>query len=164
VAGCGPTAGTVSGEVTYAGVPVENGHIMFLPADGRGKDAGGSITAGRYEASGLPPGLKIVKVIGVKKVNFASTSEEMMRRGNEARQAGNYEGLVDPADTIPDDAEGNNVQVDIQAGQNKFDFHLKPRGKGSPARVKAMNPVNTRCDSRFSNGDSSLRHEAGSES
>jgi hypothetical protein len=125
LAGCGPSTGAVSGQVTYDGNPVENGHILFTPADGKGKDAGGPISAGRYRAVGLPPGLKIVKVIGVKKVGFASTSEEMKRRSAEAQQANNYDGLVDPADTVPDTAEGNNVQVEIKAGDNAYDFHLK---------------------------------------
>jgi hypothetical protein len=125
LAGCGPATGTVSGQITYDGKPVEKGHILFTPADGKGKDAGGPIIGGRYRAIGLPPGIKIVKVIGVKKVNFASTSEEMMRRSAEAQQANNYDGLVDPADTVPDNAEGNNVQVEVKAGDNVYDFHLK---------------------------------------
>ena len=48
----------------------------------------------------------------------------------EARKGGNYDGLVDPADTIPDAAEGNNARVEVKAGDNKHDFHLKkPAGK-----------------------------------
>jgi hypothetical protein len=81
--------------------------------------------------TGLPPGPKVVKVIAVKRVSFASTSEEMRRRASEARKAGKYNGLVEPADTIPDSAEGNNARVEIKAGDNKHDFHLKkPPAKG----------------------------------
>jgi hypothetical protein len=125
LSGCGPSTGTVSGQVTFDGNPVESGHILFTPADGKGKDTGAPIAAGRYLATGLPPGPKIVKVIGVKKVSFASTSEEMRRRSAEARSDNNFDGLVDPADTIPDNAEGNNVRIDIMAGENLYDFHLK---------------------------------------
>jgi hypothetical protein len=125
LSGCGPSAATVSGEVTYDGKPVEKGFITFIPADGKGKDGGGEIIAGRYRATDLPPGPKVVKVIGVKKVSFASTSEEMKRRSAEAREANNYDGLVDPADTIPDNAEGNNFQVEIKVGANVHNFHLK---------------------------------------
>ena len=128
--GCGSSTATVSGEVTYDGQPVGDGYVTFTPADGKGKDAGGPITGGHYEVTGLPPGPKIVKVIAVKKVNFASSSEEMMRRAAEARKAGDHDGLVDPADTIPANAEGNNAAVELKAGANKHDVHLhKPATK-----------------------------------
>jgi hypothetical protein len=66
----------------------------------------------------------------VKKVNFASTSEEMMARAAEARKLGNHDGLVDPADTIAENAEGNNARIDLTAGVNQHDFHLtKPAKK-----------------------------------
>src|SRR6516162_6805027 len=98
--GCGSSTATVSGEVTYDGQPVGDGYVTFTPADGKGKDAGGPITGGHYEVAGLPPGPKVVKVIAVKKVNFASSSEEMMQRAAEARKTGNHDGLVEPADTV----------------------------------------------------------------
>jgi hypothetical protein len=124
VAGCGSSTASVSGEVTFDGKPVD-GHITFTPADGKGKDGGGPITGGRYTVAGLPPGRKMVKVIAVRKVNFASTSEEMKQKAAEAQKAGNYDGLVDPADTIPDNAVGNNVEVELKAGDNTRDIHLK---------------------------------------
>jgi hypothetical protein len=130
LSGCGSSTATVSGEVTYEGQPVGDGYITFTPADGKGKDAGGPLTGGRYEVAGLPPGPKVVKVIAVKKVNFASTSEEMMARAAEARKLGNHDGLVDPADTIAENAEGNNARIDLTAGVNQHDFHLtKPAKK-----------------------------------
>ena len=128
--GCGSSTATVSGEVTYDGQPVGDGYVTFTPADGKGKDTGGPITGGHYEVAGLPPGPKVVKVIAVKKVNFASSSEEMMQRAAEARKTGNHDGLVDPADTIPANAEGNNAAVELKAGASKHDVHLhKPATK-----------------------------------
>jgi hypothetical protein len=129
LSGCGSPTATVSGEVTYEGQVVGDGYITFTPTDGKGKDAGGPITNGSYKVTGVPPGPKVVKVVAVKKVNFASTSEEMMQRAAEARKAGNYDGLVDPADTIPERAEGNNAQVEIHPGDNAHDFHLKKPAK-----------------------------------
>ncbi len=123
--GCGSPAATVSGEVTYEGQPVGDGYISFTPADGKGKDAGAPIANGRYLVANLPPGPKVVKVIAVKKVNFASTSEEMKQKATTAQKAGNYDGLVAPADTIPDNADGNNARVEVNVGGNKRDFHLK---------------------------------------
>ena len=128
--GCGSPTATVSGEVTYDGKPVGDGYITFTPADGKGPDAGGPITKGRYSVTGLAPGPKVVKVIALKQVNFASSSEEMMRKAAETKKAGNYDGLVDPADAIPEAAEGNNAQVEVREGDNKHDFHLKPPAKG----------------------------------
>jgi hypothetical protein len=127
--GCGPSLGTCSGEVTYDGQPVGDGYITFTPADGKGKVAGGPISGGRYAVSGLPPGPKVVRVIAVKKVNFAATSEEMQRKAAMASKAGDYGGLVDPADAIPANAEGNNARVEIAPGDNRLDLHLKKLAK-----------------------------------
>jgi hypothetical protein len=128
--GCGPSAATVSGEVTYEGQPVGDGYITFTPADGKGPDGGGQIAEGRYQVAGLPPGPKVVKVVAVRKVNFAASSDEMMRRAAEARKRGSHDGLVDPADTIPANAVGNNARVELKVGENRHDIHLKapPRG------------------------------------
>lgn len=129
LSGCGSSLGSVSGEVTYEGKPVGDGYITFTPSDGKGKDTGGPITSGHYQVSGLPPGPKVVKVIAVKQVNFASSSEEMMQRAAEARKLGSHDGLVDPADTIPENAEGNNAKVDVKSGAQTHDFVLKAPAK-----------------------------------
>jgi hypothetical protein len=131
LSGCGSATATVSGEVSYDGKPVGQGYITFTPADGKGKDAGGPIAGGRYRVTGLPPGPKVVKVMAVKQVNFASSSAEMMRRAAQARKAGSHDGLVDPADTIPDNAEGNNARVEVRPGEQTLDFALKPPAKGT---------------------------------
>ena len=130
LSGCGSSTATVSGEVTYDGKPVGDGYITFTPTDGKGKDAGGPISAGAYKVAGLPPGPKLVRVNAVKKVNFASSSEEMMQRAAEARKTGNHDGLVDPADTIPENAEGNNAKVEVKAGEQTHNFALKAPAKG----------------------------------
>jgi len=75
-------------------------------------------------------GPKLVRVNAVKKVNFASSSEEMMQRAAEARKTGNHDGLVDPADTIPENAEGNNAKVEVKAGEQTHNFALKAPAKG----------------------------------
>nr|AYC79635.1 hypothetical protein [uncultured bacterium] len=132
LSGCGGgSTATVSGAVTYEGQPVGDGYITFTPADGKGQDAGAKIADGRYTVIGLPPGPKVVKVMAVKKVNFASTSAEMQQKAAVARKGGDHGGLVDPADTIPNDAEGNNATVELTAGNQTRDFNLKkPAKKG----------------------------------
>ncbi|HEV3023142.1 MAG TPA: hypothetical protein VGX76_11775 [Pirellulales bacterium] len=128
--GCGQPSASVSGEVTFDGEPIGKGHITFTPIAGQGgKDVGAPIVDGRYTVADLPPGRKLAHVFAVKKVSFASTSAEMARKAAEARQGGNYDGLVEPADMIPANADGNDVEVDIQPGPNVHNLHLKKPAK-----------------------------------
>jgi len=126
-AGCGSST-VVQGQVTYDGKDVENGSINFLPADGDGPTCGASITAGRYEVEIVTPGRKKVQVVGVKAVPFARSSEEMERMSKEAAARGDASGIIDRADTVPADAQGNNVEIDVKPGSQTLDFHLKPPG------------------------------------
>lgn len=123
--GCGPATSTVTGEVTYEGNPVEDGYITFAPVDGKGNDGGGKITNGKYRVEGIQPGTKQVKVIATKKVNFASNSDEMKAKADKALKAGKKDGLIDPADIIPDTAVGNNAKVEIAVGESQQNFALK---------------------------------------
>jgi hypothetical protein len=126
--GCSGSLGTLSGDVTYDGQPVGEGQIVFVPADGNGPEVADKITNGKYTVSRVPPGPKIVRIEAYRKVNFASSSEEMMKRAAEARKRGDDSGLVDPADVIPPNAEGNNAKVEVKAGSQTLDFHLKKPG------------------------------------
>jgi hypothetical protein len=128
VAGCGNST-SVSGRVLFEGKAVANGAITFIPADGLGPVAGGTITDGQYEIAKLTPGKKIVQIIGVKKINFAVSNEEMERQAKENAKRGDTTGIVERADEIPPDAEGNNRQVDLPAGKQTLDFELKSRKK-----------------------------------
>jgi hypothetical protein len=120
----------VSGEVTYEGQPVNDGTITFLPADGKGPSAGGPIKQGKFEVQGLAPGPKVVEVIATKPVNFARSSEEMAKRYDAAKARGDPSGLIDPADVIPADAQGNRVTIEIKPGRQTHDFRLtKPSKK-----------------------------------
>ena len=123
-AGCGSGLATVSGTVSYEGKPVEEGAINFTPHDGKTAAAGGMIKDGKYYVTEVPPGKKLVEIIGTKKVDFASSSEEAMRRAQEMAAKGNNTGLVDPADTIPTDAEGNRQEVELVPGSQTKDFSL----------------------------------------
>jgi hypothetical protein len=131
IAGCGGNAGSVSGAVTYDGQPVGDGEVTFMPADGVGPIAGGKIKAGKYTVEGLTPGPKIVQVVAVKAVPFARNTEDMARRAAENKTKGDGSGLIDPADTIPADAEGNNAKHDVTAGKQTINLDLK-----KPANTK----------------------------
>jgi hypothetical protein len=125
-AGCGEPAASISGAVTYDGQPVGRGWVTFAPTDGVGPVVGGPITGGRYSVAGLPPGRKVVQVVAVKAVPFARSSEEMARRAAENKAKGDGSGLIDPADEIPADADGNNATHEIKPGAQTLDLHLKP--------------------------------------
>lgn len=125
-AGCSQSA-VVSGSVSYEGQPVANGAISFLPEDGRGPACGGSITDGHFRVDKIPPGRKTVQIVGVKAVPFARSSEEMARTAKEAAKKGDTTGIIDRADVIPADAEGNNRIVELAPGEQTLDFHLMRR-------------------------------------
>jgi hypothetical protein len=129
--GCNGNTASVSGTVSYDGRPVDRGSIAFLPADGAGPTAGGDIVDGRYSVSNVTPGQKIVQVIGVKQVPFARSTEEMARRAAENKAKGDGSGLIDPADTVPAEAEGNNARHEIKAGGQTLHIELK-----RPAKAK----------------------------
>src|SRR5215831_19508861 len=114
IPGCGGGSASISGQVTYNGEPVGNGYITFTPVDGKGPPAGGQIEAGQYLVDNLTPGPKLVKIEAVKKVNFALTSEEMAKRAAVNKFFGDGSGLVEPADVIPPNAEGNNTRVTVE--------------------------------------------------
>jgi len=63
--GCGPrdTRVECSGTVTYAGEPVEEGSISFVPLAGGSRSEGAVITAGRYTAR-VQPGRHRVEIRG----------------------------------------------------------------------------------------------------
>jgi hypothetical protein len=124
-AGCNSPNGSVTGEVTYDGQPVTDGTITFTPADGKGSVAGGPVAQGRYRVQNVPPGPKVVQIEAVKEVPFARSSEEMAKRAAENKAKGDGSGLIDPADVIPPNAEGNNAKVNVARGDQTLDFHLK---------------------------------------
>src|SRR5262245_48893825 len=106
--GCGSTC-VVSGEVTYEGEPVQDGMLTFKSADGSAPAVGAVIRAGRYTTSELRPGKLIATATAVKKIGPIS-SEDMARRAKEAAARGDHTGLIEPADLIPANAPGNNVE------------------------------------------------------
>jgi hypothetical protein len=122
--GCGST-NSVAGKVTYKGADVEEGYITFFPNQTKGAEKASPIKAGAYEVSGLTPGPHIVEVTASKKIQFALSSEEMEAKFKAAKAKGNATGVIESADLIPANAKGNRQNVDIKAGSQKMDFHLK---------------------------------------
>jgi hypothetical protein len=129
LAGCSSRT-SVSGSVTYLDRPVENGWIVFQPADGQGPSAGAPIEGGRFHVDEVTPGAKIVQIAGVKAVPFARNSEDMARMAAEAAKRGDRSGLIDRADEIPATAAGNNVTIEVKPGSQTLDFHLTAPAAG----------------------------------
>jgi hypothetical protein len=123
--GCGSGSNTVTGEVTYEGQPVGGGFVTFLPADGKGPSVGGALENGRYTVENITPGPKVMKVEAVKAVKFARSSQEMADMAAARKAKGDDSGMIERADVIPPDAEGNNAPVEIKAGAQTINIHLK---------------------------------------
>ena len=123
-AGCG-SACSISGDVTFDGKAVDNGSSTLTPTDGKGQVAAGPIRQGKYSIVDVTPGPKLVQISAVKPVPFARSSQEMADRAAAAKAKGNSTGIIDPADVIPDNAEGNNVTIEIKSGSQQFHFALK---------------------------------------
>jgi hypothetical protein len=125
--GCGEKATTISGKVTYNGQPVEQGAITFTPTDGKGPILAARILDGAYDIPNATTGPRTVAIRGTRKINFGRSSEEAARLAAERQAAGDPMGghVAEAADYIPEDAEGNNQTVEIEAGDQTMDFELK---------------------------------------
>ncbi len=121
--GCGSNSPTATGKVTYEGEAIKTGNITFSPISG-GPIVGAEIVDGTYSVTGLTVGKSVVNVIAVKDVPFARSSEEMAKMAEEQKLKGNDNGLIDPADVIPENAVGNNAEVEIKPGEQVLDFAL----------------------------------------
>lgn len=119
--GCGGSSLChVSGTATYDGTPIAEGSISLEPADGHGPTSGGNIRDGRYEASGVVPGKKTVRIVGFrktgKKLQRARTGPQTPNTTVEQVEAFIPE-IYNSRSTLSCDVLGN--------GQNHFDFDLK---------------------------------------
>ncbi len=116
--GCGGSvaATKVNGSVTYDGKPIDDGYIVFRPADGKGGEIGGPIISGKY-ALAVPSGPKVVIVSNSTPVAAKPlTSEEASKlKGPTAKQPD----MIDPS------AKGNGAKVDVSGPEQTHDFALK---------------------------------------
>ncbi len=135
--GCGgvrPDLGSVTGTVTYEGVPIEKGYVSFYPIvekDGSstGSSAGAPITQGHYQISNLAPGRKRVLVTAQGKA--PENAQPQGRRSANAERRAKQRPTTAPEKPIPDRATGNNRIVEIKAGEQTLDLALT---KPAPAK------------------------------
>jgi hypothetical protein len=124
--GCSRT-NSLSGTVTYNGESVGKGSISFQPADGKGQAFGAEVIDGKYTVETVTPGRFIASIRGVHERLAPQSTEEMIKQYEAAKAAGKttLDHFGQPADYIPEDAEGNSQTVEIESGANTLDFALK---------------------------------------
>lgn len=116
--GCSKGSPSISGEVTYNGVAVENGYMTFTPVD-KGRAFASPITNGSYSVAAALPGKFKAVATGSRKINHYSSSAEAY--ANATPTAGH---LSEAADYIAQDAAGNSKEVEISSGDQKLDFAI----------------------------------------
>jgi hypothetical protein len=118
VTGCGDSSTSISGEVKYNGVPVEEGYLSFSPV-GNGQSVAAPIANGNYTIAEATPGKYTAVAIGTRKINHYSSSAEAY--ANAGKNSGH---VSEAADYIAPDAEGNGKEVEITSGEQKLDFAI----------------------------------------
>jgi hypothetical protein len=125
--GCGAKQAQVSGTVKFEGEPVAKGYISFLPDDGEGSTAGGTIEDGKYSVSGMAPGRKKVHVTldaqedaeaSAKERGRSDRTKEMRNRGRRAAP-----------DAVPKKLDGNDQVFELSTGGQELNLELA-KGKG----------------------------------
>lgn len=122
--GCGEKSDNVkvTGNVTVDGTPIETGAITFLAEDNAGPTGGGVINNGKFEAS-VPPGKKIVMVIGSKVVGERLRLEGVADSGTVA----DLETVTHP---LYNTREHSPLRADITGPTDALNFNLTADGKG----------------------------------
>ncbi|MGD9635766.1 MAG: hypothetical protein AB7G28_12630 [Pirellulales bacterium] len=118
ISGCGKPSTSVTGEVTYNGVPVENGYMAFSPI-GHGRSFAAPIANGQYSVAEALPGKFTVVASGTRKLNHYSNSAEAYANANP--NAGH---VAEAADYIAPDAEGNSKEIEINSGDQQLDLAI----------------------------------------
>ncbi len=120
-AGCGSGLVAVEGNVTFDGQPVEQGTIVFQPADGKGTTASGEIKGGGYRLSGdegVAPGEKVVRITAVRSTGRQVESGPPSPPGTMVDEIESYiPAVYNKASTLT-----CNVTAD---GTDRHDFELK---------------------------------------
>jgi hypothetical protein len=85
MAGCGASKSSVTGEVSFAGRPIENGSVRFFPVESTpGPGAVTAISDGRFEIGeqqGLVAGKYVVQITAVQKTGRIIRSESWVETG-----------------------------------------------------------------------------------
>jgi len=111
--GCEAKPSTVSGKVTIDGKPVPRGGITFLPFDGDGPTAAGTIRNGEYSAE-VFPGKKRVEILGYEVVGQVPAYGDPKGPMKDVTKA-----VVPPKYN-----QHSDLTAEIQVGNNDINFEL----------------------------------------
>ena len=123
-AGCfSSSTGTVSGEVTVNGTPLEKGEVTFSPKGSKGGTAGGEVAAGKYRVEGIVPAEYLVSVMAVPELKIVGPNDpEAKRKLSDAE----IQAMIDP---LPTDTTGKEQSIEVKGGIQKLDFKLESKSK-----------------------------------
>jgi hypothetical protein len=123
-AGCGDASpASMTGKVTYNGMPVLRGVISVTPTDGSGKAEGAKIENGLYEIKSIEPGLKAVSILGFAGPEVLAKRVYSGREDYEAAAPERAAAAKQEVE-IPVDAAGNGQQITVQPGPQTIDVAL----------------------------------------
>jgi len=118
--GCSGGATSLSGTVTYEGQPIQQGEITFTPADGVGPVVGAAISAGSYSVNEIKTGNKVVQVSDLPTLEFPKSTADLAKSAEQGVRPS-----APPPNLVPTNAVGNGATIEIKAGKQTLDFHLK---------------------------------------
>jgi len=114
---------SVSGTVTFDGVPVKEGSIAFMPVGQDGGPGGsGPITDGRYNLS-VSPGQMLVQIYGQRE----PTPQEIQQRERDTMSSSSMMSSGDPQKVqfIPEKYNAvSTLRADVQKSQRDLNFDL----------------------------------------
>jgi hypothetical protein len=144
VGGCGSSKGTVSGKVSYNGIPLSDGEVSFLPESGQGafnariKEDGSytieKVPAGKVKivvatssARGNDPRMAMMKqAMKSNKMELSEEARKSMPSG--AKDAIEGSGQSGQSTSIPrrySDPEKSGLELTVTGGKQTHDIELK---------------------------------------
>jgi hypothetical protein len=111
--GCGERRPQVEGLITLDGVPIEQGAVQFIPANGLGQTAGTGIVAGRYQ---MPASTGTMRVV----INWPQVSGKMLDPTGSGKMVDRY------VESVPERYnEKTELEFTVKPGRNVADFPLE---------------------------------------
>jgi hypothetical protein len=117
------STGTVSGNVSFNGQPIDRGLITFSPTGPDGGTAGGDITFGKYEVQKLKPAEYQVSVAAVPELKIVMPGDPETKRKLTDEE---IRARIDP---LPMDTTGREQTIKIKPGTQTLDFKLESKTK-----------------------------------
>jgi len=121
----------ITGEVFFAGSPLESGLIEFSPKDPHGVSTGGSIQDGKYRIvahQGAPPGQYTVRITSPIDNATVEDEDELLPPGP---QQGGPRQPPPATERIPAEynMKSNKVVTVTEEGPNRFDFNIPSKSR-----------------------------------